>query len=39
MEIVSQFLGHSSLKITQDSYGKIVQRKISLEMSGLKGSV
>ena len=38
MEIVSKLLGHSSMKITQDSYGKIVEKKISLEMSRLKGS-
>ena len=37
MEIVSKLLGHSSMKITQDSYGKIVERKISLEMERLKG--
>jgi integrase/recombinase XerD len=37
MEIVSELLGHSSMKITQDSYGKIVQKKISEEMSRLKG--
>ena len=35
MEIVSELLGHSSMKITQDSYGKIVERKISLEMRKL----
>jgi len=35
MEIVSKLLGHSSMKITQDSYGKIVEKKISLEMSKL----
>ena len=35
MEIVSEPLGHSSMKITQDSYGKVVQKKISLEMSKL----
>ena len=35
MEIVSKLLGHSSMKITQDSYGMIVQKKISLEMSKL----
>jgi len=29
MEIVSELLGHSSMKITQDSYGKVVQKKIS----------
>ena len=38
MEIVSEPLGHSSMKITQDSYGKIVQKKIIMEMSRLKGS-
>jgi len=38
MKIVSRLLGHSSMKITQDSYGKIVEKKISLEMSRLKGS-
>ncbi|HEY5689511.1 MAG TPA: site-specific integrase, partial [Yeosuana sp.] len=38
MEIVSELLGHSSMKITQDSYGKVVQKKISLEMNRLKGS-
>ena len=32
MEIVSELLGHSSIKITQDYYGKIVQRKVSEEM-------
>ncbi|WNH13867.1 tyrosine-type recombinase/integrase [Thalassobellus suaedae] len=37
MEIVSELLGHSSMKITQDSYGKVVQKKISLEMNRLKG--
>lgn len=33
IEIVSKLLGHSSMKITQDSYGKIVEKKISLEMN------
>jgi hypothetical protein len=37
MEIVSKLLGHSCMKITQDSYGKIVERKVSLEMKRLKG--
>jgi integrase len=37
MEIVSELLGHSSMKITQDSYGKVVQKKISQEMERLKG--
>lgn len=36
MEIVSKLLGHSSMKITQDSYGKIVEKKISEEMERLK---
>jgi len=38
MEIVSELLGHSNMKITQDSYGKVVQKKVSLEMNRLKGS-
>jgi len=37
MEIVSELLGHSNMKVTQDSYGKVVQKKISLEMERLKG--
>ena len=36
MEIVSKLLGHSSMKITQDSYGKVVEKKISLELDRLK---
>ncbi len=38
MEIVSELLGHSSMAVTQESYGKVVQKKISLEMERLKGS-
>ncbi|WP_372758002.1 tyrosine-type recombinase/integrase [Mariniflexile sp.] len=38
MEIVSELLGHSNMKITQESYGKVVQKKVSLEMEKLKGS-
>jgi len=37
MEIVSKLLGHSSMKIIQDSYGKIVEKKISEEILKLKG--
>ncbi len=37
MEIVSKLLGHSSMKITLDSYGKIVQKKISDVILKLKG--
>ena len=33
MEIVSELLGHSSMKITQEYYGKIVQKRESEEMS------
>ncbi|MEC3906210.1 site-specific integrase [Tamlana sp. 2201CG12-4] len=38
MEIVSELLGHSNMKITQDSYGKVVQKRISLEIDRLKVS-
>jgi len=36
MEIVSELLGHSNMLITQESYGKVVQRKVSDEMKKLK---
>ena len=32
MEIVSELLGHSSMKITQEYYGKVVQRRVSEEI-------
>jgi integrase len=32
MEIVSKLLGHSSITITEDSYGKIIQKKVSEEI-------
>jgi len=35
MEIVSQLLGHSSITITEDSYGKVVQKKVSEQMKKL----
>lgn len=35
MEIVSELLGHSSMQITQDYYGKIVQKKVGDEMDRL----
>ncbi len=35
MEIVSQLLGHSSISITEDSYGKIILKKVGEEMSKL----
>ncbi|WP_248724523.1 site-specific integrase [Seonamhaeicola sp. ML3] len=36
LEIVSELLGHSSIKITQDSYGKVVEKRISMEINRLK---
>jgi len=36
MEIVSELLGHSSIKTTEASYGKIVQRSISKEINRIK---
>ncbi|WP_158728964.1 site-specific integrase [Flavobacterium sp. I-STPA6A] len=36
MEIVSELLGHSNMVITQESYGKVVQKKVSEEMKKLK---
>jgi integrase/recombinase XerD len=38
MEIVSSLLGHSKRQTTHDSYGKVVEKRISLEMERLKGS-
>ncbi|WP_047246921.1 site-specific integrase [Maribacter thermophilus] len=35
MEIVSELLGHSSIKITQEYYGKVVQKRVGLEISNL----
>jgi len=35
MQIVNQLLGHSSITITEDSYGKVVQKKVSLEVKML----
>ena len=39
MEIVSQLLGHSSISITEDSYGKVVQKKVSEQMKKLNGKL
>lgn len=36
MEIVSELLGHSNMTITQESYGKVVHKKISEVMSNLR---
>ena len=35
MEIVSELLGHSKISITQDSYAKVVQNKVSNQMKKL----
>jgi integrase/recombinase XerD len=35
MEIVSELLGHSNMVITQESYGKVVQKKVSEAMRSL----
>lgn len=32
MEIVSELLGHSSIQITQEYYGKVVQKRVSVEI-------
>lgn len=39
MEIVSQLLGHSSITITEDSYGKVVQKKVSEQMKKLNKKI
>lgn len=39
MEIGSKLLGHSSMKITQEYYGKIVQKRISEEMERISKKV
>ena len=39
IEIVSELLGHSSIQITQEYYGKIVQKKISEAMIDLKRKI
>ncbi|RTZ09279.1 site-specific integrase [Flavobacterium sp. GSP6] len=36
MEIVSELLGHSNMVITQESYGKVVQKEVSEAMANLK---
>ncbi len=37
MEIVSELLGHSNMKITQEYYGKVVQRRVSEEIKRISG--
>ena len=36
IEIVSELLGHSNIKITQEYYGKIMQKKVGLAMELLR---
>ena len=35
MEVVSELLGHSKISITQESYAKVVQKKVSEHISKL----
>jgi integrase len=35
MEVVSELLGHSNMNITQEHYGKVVQKNISEEIKKL----
>lgn len=35
MEIVSQLLGHVRITITEDSYGKVIQKKVSEQIKKL----
>jgi integrase len=39
MEIVSELLGHSNMTITQESYGKVVQKKVSEAIKNLAGKL
>jgi len=36
MEVVSELLGHSKITVTQDSYAKVVKRKVSEEIGKLR---
>jgi len=36
MEVVSELLGHSKMSITQEYYGKVVQKKVSEQMINLR---
>jgi site-specific recombinase XerD len=36
MEIVSELLGHSKMSLTQEYYGKIVQKKVSESITNLE---
>lgn len=38
MEVVSELLGHGSIQTTEDSYAKVVQKKVSMEIERLRQS-
>ena len=38
MEVVCKILGHSSISTTEESYGKVVQKRIGKAIERLKGS-
>ena len=39
MELVSELLGHSNMKITQEYYGMVIQKRGSEEMERLRKSI
>jgi len=39
MEVVSKLLGHSKMQTTQEHYGKIIYKRVSIEMEQLKGKL
>ncbi|WP_417352801.1 site-specific integrase [Flavobacterium alkalisoli] len=39
LEIVSELLGHSKMSITQEHYGKVVQKKVSEHILRLRGKL
>ena len=39
MEIVSELLGHSSIKITQAYYGKVVQKRVGEEIKRISNKL
>ena len=39
MEVVYELLGHSKMATTQQSYGKIVQRKVGEEMNKVNSRI
>ncbi|WP_299159426.1 hypothetical protein [uncultured Eudoraea sp.] len=38
-ELIGELLGHSSIKIPQKYYGKVVQKKVSEEMERISGKL